>query len=96
MEFLSHLKQANLAFLLEKKVNFLVNVWASNMVYNTEKIKSKLKSKSHFYVREDVKEGDKVVIIDDVLATGGTLTAAIKLIEQQGGQVVQILLINRV
>jgi len=31
-----------------------------------------------------------------VLATGGTLTAAIKLIEQQGGIVVQILLINRV
>jgi adenine/guanine phosphoribosyltransferase-like PRPP-binding protein len=66
------------------------------MVYSMEKIKSKLKSKAIFYAREDVKEGDKVVIIDDVLATGGTLNAAIKLIEQQGGQVVQILLINRV
>ena len=30
----------------------------------------------------------KVVIIDDLLATGGTVEAAIKLIEQLGGEVV--------
>ncbi len=34
--------------------------------------------------------GQKVVIIDDLLATGGTLTAAIKLIESLGGIVVGV------
>jgi adenine phosphoribosyltransferase len=34
--------------------------------------------------------GDKVLLHDDLLATGGTMEAAIKLIEQLGGEVVQI------
>ena len=41
-------------------------------------------------------KGDKVVIIDDVLATGGTLNAAIELIRQSEAEVVHILLVNRV
>lgn len=35
-----------------------------------------------------VKPGQKVVIIDDLLATGGTVEATIKLVEQLGGEVV--------
>jgi len=35
-----------------------------------------------------IKKGDKVVIVDDLLATGGTIEAAIKLVEQLGGVVV--------
>lgn len=35
-----------------------------------------------------VKPGDKVVIIDDLLATGGTMNAAIQLVEKLGGEVV--------
>lgn len=35
-----------------------------------------------------IKKGQKVIIIDDLLATGGTVEAAIKLIEQLGGEVV--------
>ncbi len=35
-----------------------------------------------------VKEGDKVLIIDDLLATGGTIGAAIDLIESVGAKVV--------
>ncbi|WP_031543420.1 phosphoribosyltransferase family protein, partial [Mesoplasma photuris] len=33
----------------------------------------------------DIKSGDKVVIVDDVLATGETIEAIIKLVEMQGG-----------
>ena len=35
-----------------------------------------------------IKQGDKVLIIDDLLATGGTVQAAISLVEQLGGEVV--------
>ena len=35
-----------------------------------------------------ITKGQKVIIIDDLLATGGTVEAAIKLIEQLGGEVV--------
>lgn len=37
-----------------------------------------------------IKPGQKVVIIDDLIATGGTTQAMIKLIEKLGGQVVRI------
>lgn len=35
-----------------------------------------------------VKPGDKVLIVDDLLATGGTMDATIKLVEKLGGTVV--------
>ena len=35
-----------------------------------------------------IKKGQKVLIIDDLLATGGTTDATIKLVEKLGGQVV--------
>lgn len=35
-----------------------------------------------------VKPGDKVLIVDDLLATGGTVEATIKLVEKLGGTVV--------
>lgn len=38
----------------------------------------------------DIKPGDRVFIIDDLLATGGTVKATIDLIESQGGIVVGI------
>ena len=40
--------------------------------------------------KDAVKPGQKVVIIDDLIATGGTIEAIIKLIEQLGGEVVKI------
>jgi len=38
--------------------------------------------------KDAIKPGQKVVIIDDLLATGGTVEATIKLIESLGGEVV--------
>ncbi len=38
--------------------------------------------------KDAVKPGDRVVIIDDLLATGGTMQATIQLVEQLGGTVV--------
>lgn len=35
-----------------------------------------------------IKPGQKVIIIDDLLATGGTVEAAIKMVEKLGGEVV--------
>lgn len=39
---------------------------------------------------DSIKKGDKVVIIDDLIATGGTTKAIIKLVERLGGEVVRI------
>lgn len=40
--------------------------------------------------KDALKPGQKVVIIDDLLATGGTMEAIIKLVEKLGGEVVRI------
>lgn len=40
--------------------------------------------------KDAIKPGQKVVIIDDLIATGGTIAAITKLIEQLGGEVVKI------
>lgn len=39
--------------------------------------------------KDAIKPGQKVVIIDDLMATGGTIEAIIKLIESLGGEVVK-------
>ncbi len=41
--------------------------------------------------KDAIKPGQKVVIIDDLIATGGTIQAITKLIEQLGGEVVKII-----
>ena len=38
--------------------------------------------------KDSIKKGQKVFIVDDLLATGGTVEAAIKLVEEMGGEVV--------
>ena len=38
--------------------------------------------------KDDIKPGDRVVIVDDLIATGGTTKAMIELIESLGGEVV--------
>ena len=39
---------------------------------------------------DSVKEGEKILLIDDLLATGGTADAGAKLIEKLGGKIVEI------
>ena len=41
--------------------------------------------------KDAIKPGQKVVIVDDLMATGGTAEAMIKLIEGLGGEVVEVL-----
>ena len=43
--------------------------------------------------KDAISKGDKVLLHDDLLATGGTAAAAAKLIEKLGGEVVQVSLI---
>ena len=40
--------------------------------------------------KDSIKPGDRVVLIDDLIATGGTIEASIKMIEALGGKVVKI------
>ena len=41
--------------------------------------------------KDSIKLGQKVVLVDDLIATGGTIEAAIKLVEQLGGEVVKVI-----
>lgn len=41
--------------------------------------------------KDAIKPGEKVVLVDDLIATGGTIEAAVKLVEELGGEVVKII-----
>ena len=43
--------------------------------------------------RDAIKPGQKVIIVDDLMATGGSAEAAAKLVEDLGGQVVRMLFV---
>lgn len=40
--------------------------------------------------KDAIKPGQKVVLVDDLIATGGTVEAAIRLVERLGGEVVKV------
>lgn len=41
--------------------------------------------------KDAIQKGQKVVLVDDLIATGGTIEAAAKLVEELGGEVVKII-----
>lgn len=41
--------------------------------------------------KDSITPGQKVILVDDLIATGGTIEAAIKLVEQLGGEVVKVI-----
>lgn len=41
--------------------------------------------------KDAIKQGDRVVLLDDLIATGGTMKAAAELVEELGGKVVKAL-----
>ena len=41
--------------------------------------------------RDSIQPGQKVVLVDDLIATGGTIQAAAELVEELGGEVVKII-----
>jgi len=46
--------------------------------------------KNKIEIHDDaIKKGQRVLVIDDLIATGGTVSAAIKLIEKLGGEVIE-------
>ena len=56
--------------------------------YDLEYGKSKLELH-----KEDLRKGQRVLLVDDLIATGGTTEAMIKLVEQCGGEVAGVLVL---
>ncbi len=61
--------------------------------YTTEKITYQLEyGRETIEIHTDsIQEGEKVVLVDDLLATGGTAAASARLIEKLGGKIVKII-----
>ncbi len=41
--------------------------------------------------RDSITPGQKVVVVDDLIATGGTIEASIQMVEELGGEVVKVI-----
>lgn len=81
---------STLAYLL--KAGFVPVRKQGKLPYHTKKMAYELEyGKAVLEIHEDAfKKGDRVAIIDDLLATGGTALATAKLVEALGAKVVQI------
>lgn len=76
--------EMNLPFIMVRK--------AGKLPRKVEKIDYELEyGKTSFEIEVDsIHQGDRILIVDDLLATGGTAAAATMLIERLGGQVVEV------
>ena len=43
--------------------------------------------------RDSIKPGDRVVLVDDLIATGGTIEACARMVEGLGGEVVRMIFV---
>lgn len=73
------------------KVGFVPVRKKGKLPYRTIKEEYELEyGKAVVEIHEDaIQKGEKVVIIDDLIATGGTVAAAVSLVERLGGEVVE-------
>lgn len=76
--------EMNLPFVMVRK--------AGKLPRKVEKIDYELEyGKTSFEIEVDsIHQGDRILIVDDLLATGGTAAAAATLIERLGGKVVEV------
>lgn len=83
-----------LAGVLAEKLNAgMVMVRKSGKLpYKTEVVEYGLEyGKEVLEIQQDsIRPGERILLVDDVLATGGSMSAAIKLVEKLGGEVVKI------
>lgn len=79
------------ALAYELGVGFIPLRKPGKLPYDTYKMKYDLEyGTSTLEIHKDaLKHGDRVVLIDDLLATGGTMAAAVKLVKKLGAQVVE-------
>ncbi len=75
---------------MERNISFILIRKKGKLPYKTASLKYDLEyGSAEIEMHIDaVKEGDKVIIHDDLLATGGTAVAAARLIKQQGAEIV--------
>jgi len=61
--------------------------------YETEKVKYELEyGEDTMEIHKDaIKKGDKILVLDDLLATGGTARAICDLVEKLGGEIKEVL-----
>ena len=78
------------AFAMEVKKGCIMIRKQGKLPGDTDKIEYGLEyGEAVLEIQKDaIKKGDKVLLVDDLLATGGTAKAASKLVEMQGGEVV--------
>ncbi len=83
-----------LAGVLAEKLNAgMVMVRKSGKLpYKTEVVEYGLEyGKEVLEIQQDsIRPGEQILLVDDVLATGGSMSAAIRLVEKLGGEVVKI------
>lgn len=73
------------------KVGFVPVRKKGKLPYKTISVEYSLEyGKDVIEIHEDaIKKGDQVLIVDDLIATGGTIAATVQLVEKLGGQIIE-------